>query len=134
MEHECTIGLWSDYDYSPLVTLSDLVEMQPDSIYTMTMLTDNRYNTCLTRFTHCPWCGWFCWEKKFENLMMHSVCRRKVLENLYWLVGRDCDIAEWSNRIDNWDRGRGVDGKTNKESVFFNIDDKITALESFNNI
>jgi hypothetical protein len=81
-----------------------------------------------------PWGGWFCWEKKFENLMMHSACRRKVLENLYWLVGKDCDITEWSNRIDRWDSGRGVDGKTNKESVFFNLDDKITALESFNNI
>ena len=51
MEHECTIGLWSDYDYSPLVTLSDLVELQPQTVYTMAMLTDNRYNTCLRRFT-----------------------------------------------------------------------------------
>lgn len=57
MEHECTIGLWSDYEYSPLVTLSDLVEMQPDSIYTMAMLTDNRYNTCLRRFKYCLECG-----------------------------------------------------------------------------
>lgn len=57
MEHECTIGLWGDYDYSPLVTLSDLVEMQPDSIYTMAMLTDNRNGTCLTHFTYCPCCG-----------------------------------------------------------------------------
>jgi hypothetical protein len=57
MKHECTIGLWSDYEYSPLVTLSDLVEMQPDSIYTMSMLTNNRYNTCLIRFTYCPECG-----------------------------------------------------------------------------
>lgn len=57
MAHECTIGLWSDYEYSPLVTLSDLVEMQPDSIYTMVMLTDNRYNTCLRRFKYCPECG-----------------------------------------------------------------------------
>ena len=57
MEHECIIGLWSDYDYSLLVTLSDLIEMQPDSIYTMLMLTDNRYSTCLSQFTHCPRCG-----------------------------------------------------------------------------
>lgn len=57
MEHECTIGLWTDYDYCPLVTLSDLVELQPQTVYTMAMLTDSRYNTCLTRFTHCPWCG-----------------------------------------------------------------------------
>lgn len=57
MEHECAIGLWSDYDYSPLVTLSDLVELQPQTVYTMAMLMDNRYNTCLQRFKHCPWCG-----------------------------------------------------------------------------
>lgn len=57
MEHECTIGLWTDYDYCPLVTLSDLVELQPQTVYTMAMLTDNRNGTCLTRFTHCPWCG-----------------------------------------------------------------------------
>lgn len=57
MGHECTIGLWRDYEYSPLVTLSDLVEMQPETIYTMAMLADNRYNTCLTRFKYCPDCG-----------------------------------------------------------------------------
>lgn len=81
-----------------------------------------------------PCFGWFCWEKKFENLMMHAACRCKVLENLYWLVGRDCDIGEWLNRIDRWDRGTGIDGKTNKESAFFNTEDKQIALESFNNI
>lgn len=78
-----------------------------------------------------PWGGWFCWDKNFENLMMHATCRRKVLENLYWLVGRDCDIGEWLNRIDRWDRGTGIDGKPNKESAFFNTEDKQTALESF---
>lgn len=81
-----------------------------------------------------PWGGWFCWDKNFENLMMHAACRRKVLENLYWLVGRDCDIGEWLNRIDRWDRGTGIDGKPNKESAFFNTEDKQTAFESFNNI
>lgn len=81
-----------------------------------------------------PWGGWFAWEEIFENIMMHAACRRKVLENLYWLVGRDCDIGEWLNRIDRWDRGTGIDGKTNKESAFFNTEDKQVALESFNNI
>ena len=81
-----------------------------------------------------PCFGWFCWEKKFENLMMHVACRRKVLENLYWLVGRDCDIDEWLNHIDRCDRGTGIDGKPNKESAFFNTEDKQIALESFNNI
>lgn len=88
---------------------------------------DNLINTAI------PWGGWFSWEKNFENIMMHCGCRSKVLENLYWLIGRDCDIVEWSNHIDKWDRGTGVDGKTNKESIFFNIDEKLTALESFNN-
>jgi hypothetical protein len=70
MEHECVIGLWSDYDYSPLVTLSDLIEIQPDSIYDMEMLLDWRYNTCLRRFTHCPYCGkkidWSEMKRKFK--------------------------------------------------------------------
>jgi hypothetical protein len=36
-------------------------------------------------------------------------------------------------RIDKWDGGTRVDGKTEKYSQFFNIDEKIAALESFNN-
>ena len=77
------------------------------------------------------WGGWFAWDEIFENIMMHYWCSRKVHEDLYWLIGKDCDIAEWTNHIDKWDRGTGVDGKMFKESVFFNVDDKITALESF---
>ena len=26
MEHECVIGKWNDYDYSPLVTMNELME------------------------------------------------------------------------------------------------------------
>ena len=78
-----------------------------------------------------PWGGWFCWSKRFDK--NYALVRMEVLKNLYWLVGRDCDDFTWSMRIDKWDSGTGVDGKTEKYSQFFNIDEKIAALESFNN-
>lgn len=78
-----------------------------------------------------PYGGWFCWDKNFENLMMHSACRRKVLENLYWLVGKDCSYADWVGRIERWHKGRGVDGKTTKTSQFFDGDELRAALNSF---
>ena len=78
-----------------------------------------------------PWGGWFCWSNTFDK--NYALVRMEVLKNLYWLVGRDCDDFTWSMRIDKWDSGTGVDGKTEKYSQFFNIDEKIAALESFNN-
>ena len=57
MEHECVIGIFNDYDYSPLVTMSELVKLQPKSVYTMKQYCDWRYSTNLTRFVHCPYCG-----------------------------------------------------------------------------
>lgn len=83
--------------------------------------------------TAIPWGGWFSWEQNFENIMMHYWCRCKVLENLYWLIGEDCDEFTWFMQIDKWDKGTGVDGKTNKESIFFNVDEKNQARLSFEN-
>ena len=62
-----------------------------------------------------------------------KICRLEVLKNLYWLIGKDCDEFEWNQHIEKLDRGSGVDGKTEKYSQFFNIDEKIAALVSFNN-
>ena len=57
MEHECVIGILNDYGYSPLVTISELLKLQPKSVYTMKQYCDWRYSTNLTRFVHCPYCG-----------------------------------------------------------------------------
>ena len=81
-----------------------------------------------------PWGGWFCWSNSFPYSTDKDTwrkCRYLVLQNLYWLIGEDCDEFEWNQHIEKLDKGTGVDGKTTKESVFFNVDDKITALESF---
>ena len=83
-----------------------------------------------------PWGGWFSWSNSSPYKTgpdYWKLCRLEVLKNLYWLIGKDCDEFTWSMQIDKWDRGTGVDGKTEKYSQFFNIDEKLTALESFNN-
>ena len=83
-----------------------------------------------------PWGGWFCWSNNSiykTDPDSWKICRLEVLKNLYWLIGEDCDEFTWSMQIDKWDSGLGVDGKTEKYSQFFNIDEKIAALESFNN-
>lgn len=78
-----------------------------------------------------PWGGWFCWSNRFDK--NYALVRMEVLKNLYWLIGKDCDEFEWNQHIEHLDSGLGVDGKTEKYSQFFNIDEKIAALESFNN-
>lgn len=78
-----------------------------------------------------PWGGWFSWDKKFDDVLTRGICRYKVLENLHWLVGKDCDDFTWSMQINKWDSGTGINGKTEKYSQFFNIDEKLTALQSF---
>lgn len=83
-----------------------------------------------------PWGGWFSWSNSSPYKTgpdYWRICRLEVLKNLYWLIGKDCDEFEWDRRIEHWDEGKGVDGKTEKYSQFFNIDEKLTALESFNN-
>ena len=83
-----------------------------------------------------PWCGWFSWSNSFPYKTepdSWKICRFEVLKNLYWLIGEDCDEFEWDIRIEHLDSGLGIDGKTEKYSQFFNIDEKLTALESFNN-
>ena len=83
-----------------------------------------------------PWGGWFCWSNSFlykTDPDSWKLCRLEVLKNLYWLVGKDCTYEEWEKIIEKLDSGRGVEGKSENVSQFFNIDEKLTALESFNN-
>ena len=58
-EHECSIGIWSDYHYSPMVTLNELFDRISllSGVYSMKQYLDWRYNTNLVRFVYCPYCG-----------------------------------------------------------------------------
>ena len=80
-----------------------------------------------------PWMGWYCWCKPFRDDGTHIICRRKVLENLYWLLGRDCDKSEWIRAVEQWDQGKHIYGVPidKLQSVFHNDDERLTAIESF---
>ena len=75
-----------------------------------------------------PWGGWYAWNNTFVNELTRVNCRHYVLKNLYWLIGRDCDKNEWNHHIENLSRGKGVDGKIDKLSMFFNEDEKLIPL------
>jgi hypothetical protein len=50
--------------------------------------------------------------------------RNLVMRDLYWLIGDDCDVTEWSKRIDRLDNGTfdfDVPIGTRPNSVFDNI-------------
>lgn len=57
-QHECYIGIWNDY-YSPTITLEELKSkvLERPMVYTLEQYFDWRYNTNLTRFVYCPYCG-----------------------------------------------------------------------------
>lgn len=80
-----------------------------------------------------PWMGWYCWSKSFDDMVTYAVCRRKVLENLYWLLGRDCDKDEWLKTIEQWDQGKHIYGVPidKLQSVFCSEDERLTSIESF---
>ena len=78
-----------------------------------------------------PCFGWY--SVSTSNLEIREIIREIVMDNLYWLLGRDCDIEDWERSINRWDSGRGiyntpVDKPT---SIFFNNEEKDRALNSF---
>ena len=78
-----------------------------------------------------PCFGWY--SVSTTNLEIRSIIRDVVMDNLYWLLGRDCDIEDWEKSINRWDSGRGiyntpVDKLT---SIFFNTEEKDRAFNSF---
>lgn len=81
-----------------------------------------------------PYGGWYFFTHNFKRDSDRLICRQKTLENLYWLIGKNCDYDEWEAHIEKLDKGKGVDDKTFTNSQFFNIDEKLTALNSFKNI
>ena len=81
-----------------------------------------------------PWLGWICHSKRIEG-EFHRIIRKHVLENLYWLLGCDCDKEEWEKFIWRKHQGvlYGVPINDKPKSVFFNEEEYETALNSFNN-
>ena len=81
-----------------------------------------------------PWLGWICHSKRIEG-ELHSIVRKHTIENLYWLVGRDCEKEEWDKFIWRKHQGilYGVDPNNKHESAFFSEEEYQAALNSFNN-
>jgi hypothetical protein len=81
-----------------------------------------------------PWLDWISHLKRTDEETQRIV-RKHTIENLYWLLGRDCDKEEWEKFI--WRKHQGIlygvcpNGKP--ESVFFNEEEYKAALNSFNN-
>ena len=78
-----------------------------------------------------PCFGWY--SVSTSNLEIREIIREIVMDNLYWLLGRDCDIEDWEQRINRCDSGMGiyntpVDKLT---SIFFNTEEKDRAFNSF---
>lgn len=78
-----------------------------------------------------PCFGWY--SVSTSNLEIRSIIRDVVMDNLYWLLGRDCDIEEWEQSINRWDSGRGIYNTSVDKltSIFFNTEEKDRALNSF---
>lgn len=80
--------------------------------------------------------GWFSWSNSFPYRTDKDTwrkCRYLVLQNLYWLCGKDCSYADWVGRIEKWHKGRGLESVSsdNSTSQFFNGDELHAALDSF---
>lgn len=85
-----------------------------------------------------PNCGWFSIEStkhlqcSINDINIHKMIRGYVMENLYWLLGRDCYKEEWDNSIYCWDMGgRLYGGPVNGGSSMFFEGEKEIALNSF---
>ena len=69
------------------------------------------------------------------NENIQKEIRKIVIENLYWLLGGDCDFYEWEKIIEDWNIGRHIFGTiSNVKSLFFSNEEKESALNSFYNI
>lgn len=79
-----------------------------------------------------PWWGWFSIDA--TNLEIRRIIREVVMDNLYWLVGKDCDMETWANYISDCDSGKKIYNtplNTTPASMFFNTEEKKRAYNSF---
>lgn len=85
-----------------------------------------------TKYYVEPCFGWY--SVSTSNLEIREIIRDIVMDNLYWLLGRDCDIEDWEYTINNWDSGRGIYNISSGDkpaSIFFNSEEKNRAFNSF---
>jgi len=74
--------------------------------------------------------GWISIQR--EN---HDILRQVAMENLWWLLGKDCDEETWKEDVEYWDKGKRVYGVSIDklpDSMFFEGEKEI-ALNSINN-
>ena len=83
-----------------------------------------------------PWYGWFGHEFPLSEIEdYYNEIHSLIIENLYWLLGKDCDEGEWKELIEYWDKGKHVFGVSIDklpESMFKTQKEKQIALKSFN--
>lgn len=103
--------------------------------YSKRVLQIKKNKKVIDRIT--PFWGWYSHEmniKNYEESVIKQI-RKLVIDNLYWLIGRDCDKEEWERFI--WRKHQGilcgVCSNNKPESVFFNEEEYKTALNSINN-
>lgn len=81
-----------------------------------------------------PWCGWY--SISTSDIEVRNIIRNIVINNLYWLLGKDCNIETWAEYIDDWDHGKHIYNtpiNTIPSSMFFNKEEKENAFKSFFN-
>lgn len=81
-----------------------------------------------------PFWGWYSFSENLQEL--YKPCRALVMENLYWLLGRDCEYEDWVDSIEGWDKGKHVYGITVDklpESMFFEGEKEIAINSFYNN-
>lgn len=77
-----------------------------------------------------PFWGWIA-HTEITDKETYKEIRSKVMENLYWLLGHECDQKTWEESINRWDKGRGVYNVNDNKSMFHNSDEMVVALDSF---
>lgn len=79
-----------------------------------------------------PWHGWYL--ETYVAETYKDEIRVIAMQNLYWLLGKDCDQEEWSGKIELWNKGQGsykVKWGKNPKSLFLSEALKNIALNSF---
>ena len=81
-----------------------------------------------------PYHGWYACQMPTDETIQTEI-RGIVMNNLYWLLGSDCDFYEWEKIIEDWNIGKHIFGTiSNIKSLFFSDEEKELALNSFYNI
>ena len=80
-----------------------------------------------------PCWGWY--SVSTSDIEVRTVVRDVVMNNLYWLLGKGCDIETWKESIEKWDKGKIYNTPINETptSLFFKKEEKETAFNSFYN-